>query len=210
MAIGAESMSNAELLAIIIGQGAVGKSAVDLGRDILKECDENLLTLSKYSPTKLRQIKGIGDAKAVAIAAAFELGRRANWQIHSSSKVQIRSSIDAATIMSPLLSHLDHEECWVLFLNKSNNLITKERISIGGIDSTLIDIKIISKHCIEKLCSGIILVHNHPSGNRKASKSDIVQTESLKKALNVIDVSLLDHIIICGDKYYSFADEDMF
>jgi len=203
---GAESLSNIELLTIIIGSGGVGKSAMDLSRELLSMTNGNLRELSKVSYDKFCRISGIGSAKAIKLMAVFEACRRMHT-IGNNESIQIKSAQHAATIMSPLLKDLCREECWVMYMNRANRLISKERISIGGVSATVIDVKIVIKSALEKLASSMILVHNHPSGNPSPGENDKLQTNILKEAAHLFDISLIDHLIIAGDRYYSFADD---
>lgn len=204
---GCASLSNAELLAIILQSGTTDKTALDLAREVLSLSSGKLNPLSEFTIENYKSISGIGDAKAVSLAAVFELSRRIGSETEDSQPI-IRESQSVVKMMGPILQNLPHEECWAIFLNKGNRLLAKERISIGGIDHTSIDIRIIVKKAVEKLASGVILVHNHPSGNRFPGEADRNQTSALKNALNVFDISLLDHIIVAGSKYFSFSDEN--
>ncbi len=203
---GAVSLSETELIAILIGSGTKEESAIDLSRKILRSVDNNLRELSKISYKTLTAIKGIGPAKAALLMSVFELYKRfLTYQSKDLPKIQ--SSEYAARIISPLLRDLSHEECWVMYLNRANRLISKERLSIGGISATVVDVKIIIKSALEKLASSIILVHNHPSGNPRPGDNDKTQTKILKEAASLFDISLLDHLIIAADGYFSFADD---
>jgi DNA repair protein RadC len=205
---GASSLSDAELLAILISSGTKEKSAVDLGRELLGIANNNLNTLGKLSITDLKKLHGIGTARAVTIAAALELGRRRKL-----SEVpyipQIKSSKDVSDIFQPLLSDLGHEEFWVLFLNRSNKVINRMKLSQGGISGTVTDVRLVMKKAIEYLASGIIVCHNHPSGNLNPSESDTKITQKIKEAGNLMDIQLLDHLIISDKDYYSFADNGL-
>ena len=203
---GAESLSNVELLTILIGNGGVGRSAMEISRDILEAANNNLKELSKISYNRLLNISGIGSVKAIKLIATFEIFKRILTE-NNGEPLQIKSSQYAATMMSPLLKDLNREECWVIYMNRANRLISKERISIGGVSATVIDVKIVIKSALEKLASSIILIHNHPSGNSTPGENDKLQTKILKDAARLFDISLLDHIIIAGDSYYSFADD---
>lgn len=205
---GAWALSDAELIAIIIGTGNKGESAIDLARRILAESSDNLRGLSSVSVERLTEIKGVGLSKAVSIVAMFELAKRVS-EGSSRQMLNVKSSSGAAKIIGPILRDLSHEECWVLYLNRANKLISKERLSIGGVSATVVDIKIIIRNALEKLASSIILVHNHPSGNPTPGENDKTQTKILKDAAAFFDISLLDHLIIAGDTYYSFADEGL-
>lgn len=203
---GTSSLSDAELLAILISSGTKDKSAVDLGRELLGIANNNLNTLGKLTISDLRKLNGIGVARAVTIAAALELGRRRKL-----SEVeyipQIRSSKDVSDIFQPILSDLVHEEFWIL--NRSNKVINKMKISQGGISGTVTDVRMIMKNAIECLASGIIVCHNHPSGNLNPSESDSKITQKIKEAGNLMDIQLLDHLIISDKEYYSFADNGL-
>lgn len=204
---GPQNLSDAELLAIIIGSGIKNKSALEVARSILKQSGNNLEKLGKMSLAELTYHDGIGEAKGVNIMAAIELGRRRKYS-GSKEKNKITSSNDVYKLFYPLLIDLPFEEFWVVLLNRANKIIEKIKISQGGIAGTIIDIKIILKYALEKLAVSIILCHNHPSGNKEPSKSDINITQKIKKASEIVDIQLLDHVIVAGDQYYSFADEN--
>ena len=206
---GAGALSNVELIAILLRTGRDGLNVIDLAREVLQNGDGTLAGIGEMSIDKLCLIDGIGKSKAITIAAAFELGRRASLQAASDSGGAISSPQKVFSIMQPVIRDLDHEECWVLFLNKANRLIGKEKISSGGLDSTVIDNRAIIRKAIDKKASAIILVHNHPSGSALPSRADINQTQALNKALKTCDLALTDHVIITRDAYYSFADEEM-
>jgi len=205
---GAASLSDAELLGILISSGTKEKSAVDLGRELLSSAGNNLNTLGKLSVGDLKKINGIGAAKAVTIIAALELGRRRKLAeaLHSQ---KINNSKDIAEIFQPLLSDLPHEEFWILFLNRSNRVISKMKLSQGGVSGTVTDTKIIMKKAIEHLASGIALCHNHPSGNINPSEADIQITNKIKESGQLLDILLHDHLIISDKDYYSFADNGL-
>lgn len=206
---GARSLTNIELIAIILRTGNRNDNAVDLARKILKEIDNSLSGLSKMSIEKFCSIDGIGTGKALSLMAAMELGKRYYEDSPNIKKVSITDAGMIYKVMSPIMKHLGHEECWVIFLNRANYIIDKEMISRGGMNATVIDNRIIIKRALEKQASGIIIVHNHPSGNPHPGESDIEQTKLLKKALDTFDISLLDHIVIADDRYYSFADDSV-
>lgn len=202
---GVEALNETELLAIFIASGNREKSAIDIAQTLLKSCNYNLRELSTLNYQQLTKIKGIGPAKAATLLALFEFANR--FLTTGKRELQgIRSSQYAAEVISPLLRDLPHEECWVLYLNRANKLISKERLSIGGVSSTVVDIKIVVKRALEKLASSLILVHNHPSGNPLPGEHDKLQTKLLKEAAALFDITLLDHLIIAGDDYFSFAD----
>ncbi len=205
MAKSATALDDSELIAIILGSGTRNATAVDLARELLAACNNSLRELSKLNIDNLTKRCGIGPAKAITIAALFEIAKRYSVT-ENKSIIQIQSSSTAAGIISPILKDLPHEECWVLYLNRANRLISKERISIGGVSATVIDVKIVIKSALEKLASSLILVHNHPSGNLQPGEHDKMQTKILKEAAALFDIALLDHLIIAGDEYFSFAD----
>jgi DNA repair protein RadC len=204
---GKHSLSNAELLAILIGTGTRNESAVDLGRKILQLTTENLNDLAKLSITDLTKVKGIGEAKAITIAAALELGRRRKEENAKEIEI-IRTSREAFNYFEPMIADLPHEEFWILLLARNKKVICKKQISTGGVAGTVVDSKIIFKHAIENLASYIILCHNHPSGNLTPSSADIQITKNLKSGGKLLEIEIVDHLIIGGDKYYSFADND--
>ena len=203
---GAAALSSAELLAILIQSGTKEKSALDVARGLLGTAAGHLGRLAGYSLKDLMSNDGIGPARGVVLMAAFELGRRLAAETPEDNP-QVRGSADAAALMWSRLGSLDHEECWVAYLNRANCLIGRERISSGGLSATVIDVKIIIKKAVEKLASGIILFHNHPSGNPRPSGRDMEQTDALRRAAATLDITLFDHIIIAGKKYFSFSEE---
>jgi DNA repair protein RadC len=205
---GTSSLSDAELLAILIGSGTKSRSAVDLGRELLSMADNNLNSLGKLSISDLTKIRGIGNARAVTIAAALELGRRRKLA-EMPEMPQIKCSRDVFELVTPVLSDLSHEEFWILFLNRSNKVINRLKLSQGGISGTVTDVRMIMKKAIENLASGIIVCHNHPSGNLSPSESDTRITQKIKEAGNLMDIQLLDHLIISDKDYYSFADNGL-
>jgi DNA repair protein RadC len=205
---GASVLSDAELVAIILGSGTREMTAVDSAKNLLNGVDNDLNKLGKMSIRDLQKFKGIGAARAVTIAAAMELGRRRK-DSDRQTKEKVMQSKDIRNIFYPLLSDLPYEEFWMLYLNKSNSVISKVKISMGSTDQTIIDMKIIAKSAVECLASSAVAVHNHPSGNINPSKHDISLTTKIKDALSFFGIPLLDHIIISDDKYYSFADEGM-
>ncbi len=205
---GKSVLSNAELIAILISSGNTELSAVELSKKILESVNHNLADLGKLNIRDLMKFKGIGEAKAISIIAALELGRRRK-ETDASEKTKITSSKDAYNYMYESLSDLPHEEFWVLYLNRANLVIKKERISIGGISGTVADVRMIFKMAVELLSCGIILVHNHPSGNKEASRADKQLTVKLKEAGKLLDVPVLDHLIFTDNGYFSFADEGL-
>jgi len=205
---GSQALSDAELIAILIGSGNRELSAVELSRKILRAASENLHQLARWDIADLMQYKGIGEAKAISIVAALELGRRKALTDPVSQK-QLISSQQTYQTLHPLIADLNHEEFWVLYLNQNNRLLSKVRISSGGVSATVVDVRMILKKAINQLASVIILAHNHPSGNLKPSKPDIAITEKVKNAAQLFDITLADHLIISQRGYYSFADEGM-
>ncbi len=204
---GAAALSNTDLLAILLRTGRNGMNVIDLARELLKSGNGTLAAIAEMNIEKLCRIRGVGPGKAITVAAAFELGRRAATESAQDTCKQMDSPRKVFSIMSPITRDLDHEECWILLLNKANRLIAKEMVSSGGLDSTVIDNKAIIRRAIDKKASAVILVHNHPSGSAMPSNADITQTQMLGKALKTCDLALLDHVIIARNSYYSFADE---
>ncbi len=205
---GTSSLTDAELLAILISSGTKDKSAVDLGRELLATVNNNLNSLGKLTINDLQKLHGIGPARAVTIAAALEIGRRRK-NTETPDLLQIKCSKDVAEIFQPLLSDLSHEEFWILFLNRSNKVISRMKLSQGGVSGTVTDVRMVMKKAIENLASGIIVCHNHPSGNLNPSESDTKITQKIKEAGNLMDIQLLDHLIISDKDYYSFADNGL-
>ncbi|MBK7710012.1 MAG: DNA repair protein RadC [Bacteroidales bacterium] len=205
---GTSTLSDAELLGILISSGTKEKSAIDLGRELLARVNNNLTALGKLTIADLTKIHGIGNARAVTIAAALELGRRRKLA-ENPEVVQIKCSKDVADIFQPILSDLLHEEFWILFLNRSNRVINRMKLSQGGISGTVTDVRLAMKKAIEYLASGIIVCHNHTSGNLNPSESDSKITQKIKEAGNLLDIQLLDHLIISDKDYYSFADNGL-
>ncbi len=204
---GVRSLTSAELLAILIGSGNREMTAVDLSKKILNDVNNNLQMLGKKSIQELiAQYKGVGEAKAITILAAMELGRRRQME-KAIERPQITGSQSVADIFQPLLADLSHEEFWVLLLNRNNKIISSEKISQGGVSGTVVDVKLIFKRALENLASSIILCHNHPSENTSPSKQDLDITHKCKVAGQALGVEVLDHIIIAGSRYYSFSDE---
>jgi len=205
---GKSTLSNAELIAILIGSGNSDSSAVELSRQILDTFGNNLSELSKKNIHDLMKFKGIGEAKAISIIAALELGRRRKDSDKPDKKI-IGSSRSVYDLMYESMVDLSHEEFWVVFLNRANGVIKKDRISIGGISGTVADVRMIMKMSIECLSCGIILVHNHPSGSFQPSLADKQLTQKLKEAGKLLDVPVLDHVIFTDNGYFSFADEGL-
>jgi len=200
------ALSDAELLAILIGSGSRNESAVDLCKRILASNENNLNQLGKQSIQQLLQFKGIGEAKAITIIAALELGKRRRLE-EAKQLTQIKSSKDVFEHMQPLIGDLQNEEFWVLLLNNSNKIIQKIQLSKGGLTATLVDVRLLFKQALEHFATAIILVHNHPSGQLKPSEADKNITRKIADAGNVLEIKLLDHIIITEHDYFSFADD---
>ena len=205
---GKHALSDAELLAILLGKGTVGVSAVALAQDILSSVDNSLHELGKRSVAELTRFKGIGDAKAVTIAAALEIGRRRQMS-DLRERPRVTSSRDAFNAIAPLLTDLHHEEFWVLLLNKASEVFSRERLSTGGMAGTVVDGKILFKTALDARAAAVIAIHNHPSGSLQPSQTDIDLTRRLRKAGELLDLPLLDHLIVSERGYYSFADEGM-
>ena len=204
---GAKALSNAELLAILLGSGTGGKSAVDVAQELMASADGRLTLLGSMPIERLISHKGVGETRALTIAAALELGRRAFEEMAVIDKRSVTSPELVYQLMLPVLKNLDHEECWVLYLNRANYIIGKEMITSGSLECTLIDTNRILRKAIEKQCSHVILVHNHPSGSARPGQADIHQTETLRRALSAIGLSLMDHVVIAEDSFYSFSEE---
>ena len=206
---GKQALSDAELIAILIGSGSRNESAVSLSKRILASVDNNLNALGKLSLKQLMEFKGIGEAKAISIAAALELGRRRRVEETVELK-KISSSKAVFDIMQPLIGELPHEEFWVLYLNNSNKVIHKSQLSKGGIAGTVVDIRLVFKMALEQNAVGLVLCHNHPSGKLEASNSDKEITQKIKLAGEQLEIRVLDHIIITEKGYLSFQDEGIF
>ncbi len=206
MQMGRQHVSDAELLAIILGSGNLDETAIQLAQRILHEHNNDINAVAKLSVNDLKKFKGVGDAKAVNIVAAFELARRRK-NVDTKEDQKISSSKDAFEILNEKLADLPHEEFWMVLLNRANKVIKLESISKGGITGTVVDVRIIAKTAIENNTSSVILAHNHPSGNLKPSQNDLDITKKIKEALRIFDITLFDHLIIGDANYYSFTDE---
>lgn len=206
---GAASLSNVELVAILLRSGTGGRNVLDLARELLNASGGKLGGIASMTVERLQELDGIGPGKAASLAAAFEIGKRVAGEASMAGSSSMSSPKAVYRVMIPLLRGLDHEECWALFLNKRNMLISKEKMTVGGDDSTVVDTKALVRRALEKKASAMILVHNHPSGSALPSVADINLTQSLRRALNTCDISLLDHVVIADDNYYSFADEEL-
>ncbi|MFL5752033.1 MAG: DNA repair protein RadC [Bacteroidia bacterium] len=205
---GRHALSDAELLAILLGSGSRNETAVQLAQRMLNEQQNNLNNMAQLNLNDLKKYRGIGEAKAITIAAALELGRRRK-EAGTPEKIKIQSSRDAYNALSANLIDQPHEEFWMLLLNRQNKIIKHEFISRGGVSGTIVDAKLVFKPALEQTASGIILAHNHPSGNLKPSNEDMSLTKKLKEAGKLLDISILDHLIISDNSYYSFADEGL-
>ena len=193
---GAEALSNAELLAILIGSGT--------------KKDNVLVVANKLLSHEVMSMDGIGSGRCAAITAAFELGRRCCLEDPGLEKVPICDPAMVYKLMIPRMKGLDHEEFWVIFLTRANYVIQKEMISMGGLSATVVDPRTVVRKALEKRASGIVMVHNHPSGNPMPGKDDLEQTGAMRKAAGTFNISLLDHIIICDDRYFSFSNEKVY
>ncbi|WP_147678230.1 RadC family protein [Algibacter pacificus] len=205
---GKAALSDAELVAILIGSGNREESAVALCKRILASTENNLSALGKLSVKQLMAFKGIGEAKAISIIAALELGRRRRGE-EALEKKKITSSKSVFELMQPVIGDLNHEEFWIIYLNNSNKVIQKNQLSKGGITGTLVDVRLVLKNALEVGALGLILAHNHPSGTLKPSEADKNITQKLKIAAQSLDIKVLDHLIITEKAYFSFADENV-
>lgn len=203
---GEQSLSDAELLAILIGSGNKDESAVELMKRVLSACDNNLNTLAKWQQKDYQQFKGIGQAKSITIMAALELGRRRKQQ-EVRQKIQIKNSKDIYELYQSVMCDLSKEEFWVLLLNNNSRIIGNIKINSGGVDNVYIDVREVLREALLQRATRIVIVHNHPSGNTQPSKADIEITKKIAQSADIMNIKLLDHIIVCEDKYYSFADE---
>ena len=203
---GRQALSDAELIAIILRLGNKKETAIQLAQRMLAENQNNIHQLAKLSLADLQKYRGVGEAKAVTIAAAFELGRRRK-EAEVVKRIKITSSYVAYDILQTRLSDLPHEEFWLLILNRANQVMKEEYLSKGGISGTVVDLRLLCKLAIDNMASGIIVAHNHPSGQLLPSEHDKVITKKIKEALKIFDIALLDHLIIGDQRYFSFADE---
>jgi DNA repair protein RadC len=206
---GKGALSDAELIAILIGSGSRNESAVDLSKRILKSVDNNLNALGKLSISQLMNFKGIGEAKAISIIAALELGRRRRSE-EAVELIKISSSRMIFEIMQPIIGELPHEEFWIVYLNNSNKILSKSQLSKGGITGTLVDVRLVFKMALEMGATGLILCHNHPSGTLVPSDADKQITKKLRTAGDSLEIKVLDHLIVTEFNYFSFVDEGIF
>ena len=202
---GKSVLSDAELIAILIGSGSRNETAVELSKRILNSVNNNINSLASLSLEKLMEFKGIGEARAISIITALELGKRRHFE-QVETKPKIKSSKSAFTIIQPIIGDLHHEEFWVLYLNNSNKVIKKKQLSKGGITATMVDVRLLFKEAVELSSVAIIVCHNHPSGKLSPSESDKILTKKIKEAGVTLDIKLLDHLIITQKDYFSFAD----
>ncbi|MGJ8666831.1 MAG: RadC family protein [Patiriisocius sp.] len=203
---GKAALSDAELIAILIGSGSRNESAVSLSQRILSKAENNLNDLGKCTVAQLMEFKGIGEAKAISIVAAMELGRRRRAG-EALEKQKVTSSKSVFELMQPVLGDLPHEEFWIVYMDNSNKVLQKVQLSKGGITGTLVDVRLAFKNALQLGAVGLILVHNHPSGTLKPSHADKQLTQKLVKAGESLDIKVLDHVIVTEKSYFSFADE---
>lgn len=208
MSKGADALSEAELLAILIGSGNTEETAVELMRRMLADCDNDLNALARWSVHDYSRFKGMGPAKSITIMAALELGKRRKLQ-EVKERTRITYSRDIFDLFHPLVCDLEQEEFWVLLLNHANKVIDKVRISTGGIDGVYADVRTILREALLQRATHIALIHNHPSGNPHPSEQDRKLTQHIREAARTMNISLTDHVIITDDKFYSFADEGL-
>lgn len=208
LANGIQYLSDSELLALLLGSGTRNMTAVELARQILLQSGNSLHELGRQSINDLVKIKGVGPAKGITLLAAMELGRR-RAATQQSEKIPVKSSETVFKLFHPLLGDLDHEEFWLLMLNRANRVLGRFKVSQGGLSGTVIDTRIILKKALDNLASSIIVCHNHPSGNNQPSDADVKITEKLKKAAEMLEIKLLDHVIVADKSYFSFADEGL-
>ncbi len=206
---GAKSLSNAELLAILLGSGTGVKNVIEVAQELMICAGGRLTLLGAMPLERLTQQKGVGEVRAICIAAALELGRRCFEEVALMDKRSVNKPELVYQIMLPVMKNLDHEESWILYLNRANYLLGKELITVGRMETTLIDTPRIVRKAIEKQCSYVILVHNHPSGQALPSEADIRQTDLLRKALRTVEISLMDHVIVAEDSFFSFSEEKL-
>lgn len=203
---GAAALSNAELIAILLRTGTATASAVDLAKQVLHFCNNQLNQLSEMSLNQLLEINGIGPAKATTLLTAFELGRRVRAEAIQQQK-HIHSSLDVVEIMQDKIAHLRHEEFWCIYLNTANGILATEQLGRGGITNTAVDIRIVMQRAVLLGATAIIVSHNHPSGSMRPSNADIKLTQAIQKAAQVLNINFLDHIIVHKSDYYSFSEE---
>lgn len=203
---GASAMSDAELLAILIGSGTHKENVLEVANRLLAANEGKLSMVAAMDAGQMKEISGIGCVRYASISAAFELGKRCCLEDPGIEKIPVTDASAVFRLMRPYLTGLDHEEFWTIFLNRANYVIHKEMISLGGSSATVVDSKLVVRKALEKRACAMIMVHNHPSGNPRPSQCDLTETERMKKAADTFDIALLDHIIICDDCFFSFAD----
>jgi len=208
VAKGKSALSDAELIAILIGSGNRQESAVALSKRMLQSVNGNINELAKLSVERLTTFKGIGEAKAISIITALELGKRRQLET-AMEKPKITSSVAVFNLLQPIIGDLEHEEFWVLFLNNSNKVVAKNQISKGGLTATVVDVRLLFKRALELAAVAIIVCHNHPSGKLQPSDADQQLTQKINEAGTTLDIKLLDHLIITEKAYFSFADENL-
>ena len=207
---GPGAMSDAELLAILIGSGTRNGNVLEVANRLLSAAGGRLSRLAGMDYLEVMAMDGIGPGRYASIASAFELGKRCCMEDRGLVKTPLSDPAMVYRLMLPRLKGLDHEEFWVLFLTRANYLIHKEMFSLGGLSSTVVDTRLVVRKALEKRACGIILVHNHPSGNPTPGKEDLERTAAIKKAADTFDISILDHIVVCDDSFYSFADDRLY
>src|SRR5574344_970548 len=200
------ALTETKLIATTLGSGTQNTSAIDLAKKIFALAHNDLNELGKFSLDQFKQIKGIGDAKAISLLAAFELGRRRN-SAEIKQKKSICSSSDIFQLMYPRIGDIKHEEFWAIYLNNKKIISGEKQISSGGITRTVVDTKIIARHAISLVATGLVVSHNHPAENKNPSPEDIRLTKQIAETMKLIDCRFLDHVIISGNDYYSFCDE---
>lgn len=203
-------MSNAELLAILIGSGTKKENVLEVANKLLASAGGKLSQIAAMDRAGITAMDGIGSGRYASIAAAFELGRRCCLEDPGLDKIPLCDPEMVFKMMIPHMKGLDHEELWVIFLTRANYVIHKEMISLGGLSATVVDPRLVVRKALDKRACGIIMVHNHPSGNPLPGKEDLEQTAGMRKAMATFDITLLDHIIICDDRFYSFAEESTY
>ncbi len=208
LAKGKNNLSNAELIAILLGSGTRSMSALDLARNILLDNSNSLNEVAQLGIKELKQFKGVGEAKAVTIVSALELGRRRKPEDRR-LKPRLMTSQEAYDFMKAELQDLKHEEFWVILLRRNHEVINKYLVSSGGVSGTLVDPKVIFKRVVDKMAAAVILIHNHPSGNKQPSESDVRLTRKIQAAGKLFDISVIDHLIFTDEGFYSFSDEKM-
>ena len=207
---GPGALSDAELLALLIGSGTRKGNVLEVANRLLSAAEGRLSRLSRMDPVEVMAMDGIGPGRYASIASGLELGKRCFMENPGVVKTPMSDPSVVYKLMLPRLKGLDHEEFWVLFLTRANYLIHKEMLSLGGLSATVVDPRLVMRKALEKRACGIILVHNHPSGNPMPGDEDLKRTAALKKASDTFDISLLDHIIVCDDRFFSFADNQVY